>query len=154
MEARARSSIELVGLKGFESSYPLELSGGMQQRVNLARALTTDPDILLLDEPFGALDAQTREFMQQELLKVWAQTNKTALFVTHDIKEAVYLSDRVLVFSARPAKVKLEVLVDIPRPRSLHVKREQHFLELEDRIWTSIEEEVTAAAALNGGMRG
>src|SRR5215212_2703320 len=92
---RAQDLIGMVGLDGFEQSYPLELSGGMQQRVNLARALATDPEMLLLDEPFAALDAQTREFMQLELLKVWAQTSKTALFVTHDIKEAIYLADRV-----------------------------------------------------------
>ena len=108
-EARRRGEkfIKLVGLEGFEDSFPLELSGGMQQRVNLARALATDPDILLLDEPFAALDAQTREFMQLELLKIWSQTRKTALFITHDIKEAIYLADRVVVFTARPGRVKL-----------------------------------------------
>ena len=137
--------IELVGLHGFADSYPSELSGGMQQRVNLARALAIDPEMLLLDEPFASLDAQTREFMQLELLRVWAETKKTALFITHDIKEAVYLADRVVVFSARPGRVKQVLEIDIPRPRSLHVKREQRFLDYEDTIWASIEEEVRAA---------
>src|SRR5215216_2961746 len=149
-EARERAQyfISLVGLNGFESSYPLELSGGMQQRVNLARALATDPDMLLLDEPFASLDAQTREFMQLELLKVWAQTSKTALFVTHDIKEAIYLADRVVVFTARPGRVKQTLEIDLPRPRPLRIKREPHFVEYEDAIWTMIEEEVIASGGL------
>jgi NitT/TauT family transport system ATP-binding protein len=142
---RARELIDLVGLHGFEEHYPTELSGGMQQRVNLARALAVDPDVLLLDEPFAALDAQTREFMQEELLRVWAATGKTALFITHDIKEAIYLADRVVVFTARPGRIKECVDIDLPRPRNLRVKREPDFLAFEDRIWTSIEEEVKAA---------
>jgi NitT/TauT family transport system ATP-binding protein len=141
-QARARELIDLVGLSGFESAYPTELSGGMQQRVNLARALATDPDMLLLDEPFAALDAQTREFMQRELLRIWGETRKTALFITHDIKEAVYLADRVMVFSKRPGRVKACVEVQLPRPRELSIKREQRFLQYEDEIWKSIEEEV------------
>ena len=140
---RAREFIELVGLHGFEEAYPSELSGGMQQRVNLARALATDPEMLLLDEPFASLDAQTREFMQLELLKIWARTSKTALFITHDIKEAIYLGDRVAVFTARPGRVKQVVGIDLPRPRELRVKREPRFIEYEDLIWTSIEEEVS-----------
>jgi NitT/TauT family transport system ATP-binding protein len=145
-EERAKHLIQLVGLDGFEQSFPSELSGGMQQRVNLARALATDPEMLLLDEPFAALDAQTREFMQRELLRIWGETRKTALFITHDIKEAVYLSDRVLVFTRRPGRVKANVEIDLPRPRELSIKRERHFLEYEDAIWRSIEEEVRAAA--------
>ncbi|MBV9169673.1 MAG: ABC transporter ATP-binding protein [Chloroflexi bacterium] len=144
--ARARQFIKLVGLDGFEDSYPTELSGGMQQRVNLARALATDPEMLLLDEPFAALDAQTREFMQQELLRIWGETRKTALFITHDIKEAVYLADRVLVFTRRPGRVKTCVDVDLPRPRDLSVKRDPHFIDYEDAIWRSIEEEVRESA--------
>jgi NitT/TauT family transport system ATP-binding protein len=140
---RARELVHLVGLKGFEDAYPLELSGGMQQRVNLARALATDPEILLLDEPFAALDAQTREFMQLELLKVWRQTAKTALFITHDIAEAVYLADRVVVFTARPGRVKTTVDVGLDRPRELRVKRSPEFVGYEDRVWSAIEEEVT-----------
>jgi NitT/TauT family transport system ATP-binding protein len=139
--SRARQYTELVGLSGFEESYPLELSGGMQQRVNLARALAVDPEILLLDEPFAALDAQTRETMQHELLRVWNQTRKTALFITHDIVEGVYLADRVFVFTARPGRVKEVLRVDIPRPRDLRVKRDPHFVEIETRIWESIREE-------------
>ena len=141
----AHRYIELVGLYGFADSFPSELSGGMQQRVNLARALAIEPEMLLLDEPFAALDAQTRELMQAELLRVWAETKKTALFITHDIKEAVYLADRVIVFSARPGRVKQVLDIDLPRPRSLHVKREQRFLDYEDQIWSSIEEEVRAS---------
>jgi NitT/TauT family transport system ATP-binding protein len=157
-EALAREQalryIELVGLHAFADSYPSELSGGMQQRVNLARALAIDPEMLLLDEPFASLDAQTREFMQLELLRVWAETKKTALFITHDIKEAVYLADRVVVFSARPGWVKQVLEIDIPRPRPLHVKREQRFLDYEDAIWASIEEEVRAANAVGLAAKG
>ena len=139
---RGREFVQLVGLAGFEDSYPSELSGGMQQRANLARALATDPEMLLLDEPFAALDAQTREFMQAELLKIWRKTQKTALFVTHQINEAIYLADRVVVFSARPGRVREEIRIDIPRPRSLRVKRDPVFLKYEDHIWEIIEEEV------------
>ncbi len=149
---RAKDFIKLVGLDGFEDSYPGELSGGMQQRVNLARALATDPDILLLDEPFASLDAQTREFMQLELLKIWSQTAKTALFITHDIKEAIYLADRVVVFTARPGRVKQSVVIDLPRPRPLRVKRDPQFIAYEDQIWTSIEEEVNLAARERAGL--
>src|SRR5258708_38733317 len=140
--ASAKQQIELVGLAGFEDALPLELSGGMQQRVNLARALLTDPEMLLLDEPFAALDAQTRGMMQLELLKVWSQTRKTALFITHDIKEAIYLADRVIVFTKRPGRVKDSLDIDIPRPRALRVKRDTKFLGYEDRIWDSIQEEL------------
>lgn len=146
--------INLVGLSGFEHSFPSELSGGMQQRVNLARALAVDPEILLLDEPFASLDAQTREFMQAELLKVWSATRKTALFITHQINEAVYLSDRVIVFSGRPGKVKGVVDIDIPRPRSLSVKRDPKFVEYEDLIWSWIVEEVSRAGLSHGAEEG
>jgi NitT/TauT family transport system ATP-binding protein len=138
---RARAHVELVGLTGFESRYPHELSGGMRQRVNLARALACDPVVLLLDEPFAALDAQTREFMQYELLNIWAKSKKTALFVTHQINEAVFLSDRVIVLSARPGRVKADIRIDIPRPRKLAAKRDPRFLEYEDHIWALIEED-------------
>src|SRR5439155_21352521 len=105
-QATVTNLIQMVGLTGFEHAFPSELSGGMQQRVNLARALAIDPELLLLDEPFASLDAQTREFMQFELLRIWNETKKTALFITHDIKEAIYLADRVVVFSARPGRVR------------------------------------------------
>ena len=144
--SRARQQIELVGLAGFEDAFPLELSGGMQQRVNLARALLTDPEMLLLDEPFAALDAQTREMMQLELLKIWNRTRKTALFITHDIKEAIYLADRVIVFTRRPGRVKKVVEIALSRPRDLRVKRDPQFLTYEDEIWESIQEELAVPA--------
>lgn len=137
---RVRYFVEMVDLQGFEGYYPHELSGGMQQRVNLARALTVDPQILLMDEPFAALDAQTREVMQQELLTIWQQARRTVLFITHHINEAIYLADRVVIFSARPSRVKEVLRVDLPRPLAL--KRQPRFLELEDAAWKVIEEEV------------
>lgn len=139
---RAINFIKLVGLSGFEEHYPHELSGGMQQRCNLARALTVDPEILIMDEPFAALDAQTREIMQLELLRIWNEAKKTVMFITHQINEAIYLADRVIVFCARPGKVKDVVKIDIPRPRKLGVKRDKQFLEYEDHLWDLIEEEV------------
>ncbi len=141
---RATHFINLVGLSGFEHHYPYELSGGMQQRVNLARALVVDPKILLMDEPFASLDAQTREVMQEELLQIWLKAKKTVLFVTHQIDEAIYLSDRVIVFSGRPGRVKQSIPVTIERPRRLAVKREAHFHGIEDAIWSLIEEDVRA----------
>lgn len=139
---RARHFIELAGLGGFEHHYPHELSGGMQQRVNLARALVVDPQLLLMDEPFASLDAQTREIMQEELLRIWREAKKTVLFVTHQINEAIYLSDRVIVFTARPGRVKQTVPIDLERPRKLAIKRDARFLELEDYVWGLIEDEV------------
>jgi NitT/TauT family transport system ATP-binding protein len=149
-EAReiAKRLIDLVGLGGFADSWPSELSGGMQQRVNLARALATDPELLLLDEPFAALDAQTRETMQQELTRIWGETRKTAIFITHDIAEAVYLADRVVVFTARPGRVKLEVRIELPRPRDLRLKREAEFVAYERTIWETIREEVIRSETL------
>jgi len=144
----ARRLIDLVGLGGFAESWPSELSGGMQQRVNLARALATDPELLLLDEPFAALDAQTRETMQQELTRIWGETRKTAIFITHDIAEAVYLADRVIVFTARPGRVKLDMKIDLPRPRDLRLKREVQFVDYERTIWETIREEVIRSETL------
>ncbi len=141
-QQHANELIKLVGLEGFEHRFPNELSGGMQQRVNLARALATDPEILLLDEPFANLDAQTREFMQAELLRIWATTHKTAVFVTHNITEAIYLSDRVAVFTARPGRIKTVVTIDLPRPRPLKMKRQVEFLKYEEDIWELLEDEV------------
>jgi len=143
-EARERAAhfIAMVGLAGFEQHYPYELSGGMQQRVNLARALVMDPKILLMDEPFASLDAQTRELMQEELLQIWVKAGKTVLFVTHQIDEAIYLSDRVVVFSGRPGKVTAIIQVDIARPRALGIKRDARFHAIEDRIWSLIQEDV------------
>jgi NitT/TauT family transport system ATP-binding protein len=138
---QARHFITLVGLSGFEHNYPYELSGGMQQRVNLARALVIDPKILLMDEPFASLDAQTRESMQVELLRIWKEAAKTVLFITHQIDEAIFLSDRVIVFSARPGRVKESIPVGIERPRALRLKREPRFHALEDCIWSLIHDE-------------
>ncbi len=140
MLERTKYFIKLVGLAGFERHYPSELSGGMQQRVNLARALAADPKVLLMDEPFAALDAQTREFMQAELLKIWAQAQKTVMFITHQINEAIYLADRVVVMSARPGRVKDVFRIPFGRPRTLHLKRDPQFLEIEDAIWQLVEE--------------
>jgi NitT/TauT family transport system ATP-binding protein len=136
---RAQAMIELVGLTGFEDRHPGELSGGMQQRVNLARALVIDPEVILLDEPFAALDAQTRELMQTELLRVWDATKKTAVFITHQISEAVYLADRVVVMSARPGHVKAIVPVPIARPRPASARRDPQMYEIEAKVAGLIE---------------
>jgi NitT/TauT family transport system ATP-binding protein len=137
--------LKLVGLEGFENYYPRQLSGGMRQRVNLARALAVDPEILLMDEPFSALDAQTREIMQTELLRIWEEGRKTVLFVTHQIDEAVYLADRVVVLARRPGRIQEIVPIDLPRPRPLAVKRMPEFVAYVDRIWRLIEEDVRAS---------
>ncbi|WP_344025209.1 ABC transporter ATP-binding protein [Pseudonocardia kongjuensis] len=147
--------IELVGLAGRESHYPRELSGGMQQRVNLARALAADPELLLLDEPFAALDAQTREVMQAELLRIWEETHKTTIFVTHQIEEAVLLADRVLVLSRGPAShVKHDVRIPFERPRSADaLQRDPRYVDLVDEIKSYIdrhEEREPLAAAPTG----
>jgi NitT/TauT family transport system ATP-binding protein len=143
MRERARALVELVGLGGFEEHYPHELSGGMRQRVNIARALAVNPEILLLDEPFAALDAQTREFMQFELMKILARAKTTALFITHQISEAIFLSNRIAVFSARPARIKDIVAVDLPAARTLDMKHQPQFVAIEQRIWRLIEEEAS-----------
>jgi NitT/TauT family transport system ATP-binding protein len=142
-----RPLLDLVGLTGFEKSYPHELSGGMRQRANLARALAVDPEVLLMDEPFASLDGQTREIMQAELTRIWSERQKTVLFVTHQIDEAVYLSDRVLVFTARPGRLKADIRIDLPRPRDLAVKRSLAFAQYVDEIWGLIEEEVKQSLA-------
>jgi NitT/TauT family transport system ATP-binding protein len=134
-ESRAMELLEVVGLQGFEESYPAQLSGGMQQRVGLARALAVDPDILYMDEPFGALDAQTKVLLQAELYELVKRFQKTVLFVTHDMEEAVFLSDRVIVMSARPGRVLEDVHVDLPHPRTDAVRRTAEFGVLKDRVW-------------------
>jgi NitT/TauT family transport system ATP-binding protein len=143
-----RRLLDLVGLSGFERYYPRQLSGGMRQRVNLARALAVNPEVLLMDEPFSGLDAQTREIMQTELLRIWAEGRKTVLFITHQIDEAVYLADRVIVFGRRPGRIQDVVPIDLPRPRDLSVKRDPRFVPLVDRIWKRIEFDVRESVRL------
>jgi NitT/TauT family transport system ATP-binding protein len=137
-KARANAIIEMVGLSHVAKRRPQELSGGMKQRVNLARALVTEPRLLLLDEPFGALDAQTREVLQDELVRIWQESamgkSTTAVFVTHDVREAVLLADRVIVFSKSPGRVLEDIRIDLPRPRMSEVRRSQSFTEYEERI--------------------
>jgi NitT/TauT family transport system ATP-binding protein len=142
--ARANELIKLVGLSGFERHYPHELSGGMKQRVGLARALATEPEVLLMDEPFAALDAQTRDLMQAELLQIWERTKKTVLFVTHSIEEAAYLSDRVIVMTARPGRTKDVIQIDLPRPRDYEMRLTPKFNEIKLRIWEVLKEELTS----------
>jgi NitT/TauT family transport system ATP-binding protein len=127
---RAQEWIAITGLEGFEHSWPRDLSGGMAQRVAIARALIQSPDLLLLDEPFGSLDALTRENMGEELLRIWQYERKTVLMVTHSISEALLLSDRVLVFSPRPGRIRTEIMVDLPRPRSQEVRYSPQFMDL------------------------
>ena len=133
--ALAQTLIELVNLQGFEDKYPRELSGGMQQRVAIARALATQPEILLMDEPFGALDQLTRETMQGELLRIWESHKTTVVFVTHGIMEAIFLSDRVLVFGTHPGHLKQEFVIDLPRPRQ---PSSAGFMEFYDEIYRAI----------------
>lgn len=142
---RTQELLRVVGLGGFENYFPRQLSGGMRQRVNLARALAVDPDVLLMDEPFASLDAQTREIMQTELLRIWEQGRKTVLFVTHQIDEAVFLSDRVLVFARRPGRLQESIDIRLPRPRGLDIKRQPEFVSYVDHIWRLIENDVRAS---------
>jgi NitT/TauT family transport system ATP-binding protein len=138
--------IAKVGLRGFEGHYPKQLSGGMQQRTAIARALANDPKILLLDEPFGALDNQTRVLMQELLLSIWESAQKTVLFVTHDIDEAIFMANRVAVFSARPGRIKTEIPVDFPHPRHYTIKTSPEFMEIKARLTEEIRMEAMAAA--------
>jgi ABC-type nitrate/sulfonate/bicarbonate transport system ATPase subunit len=139
----ARRFLDLVGLSGFEKSFPHQLSGGMQQRVGIARALAVEPDVLLMDEPFGALDAQTRLILQDELLRICSAYKATVMFITHDIEEAIYLSDRIVVMSRRPGTIKFEVDVDLPKPRYEHeVRSSPEFLALRTSIWNALREEL------------
>lgn len=152
-EEIARRHIAAVGLAGFEHRYPSQLSGGMKQRVAIARALAFDPEVLLMDEPFAALDAQTREALQGELLRLWGETGKTVIFVTHSIDEAVFLAQRVAVITARPGRIKKIVDVDLPWPREGDVRSTREFARIRHALWELLGEEVerTAAQAAVGG---
>lgn len=127
---RATELLSMTGLKEFSDAYPQELSGGMQQRVTICQSLVYDPDVLLMDEPFGALDALTKDKMNAELLRIWTETNKTILFITHDLEEAIFLSDRVVVFSPRPATILDVINVDLPRPRTKENRHDEAFIDL------------------------
>lgn len=140
-ESVANTFIEMVGLTKFANRYPSELSGGMQQRVGIARALANYPSVLLMDEPFGALDAQTRLVMQESLLKLWSDFGITVLFVTHDVDEAVYLSDRVLIMSASPGRIIADIKIDLPRPRHTAITTDDNFIELKRQCLEQIREE-------------
>jgi ABC-type nitrate/sulfonate/bicarbonate transport system ATPase subunit len=141
----ARRFLAEVGLESFENAYPKQLSGGMMQRVALARALANDPEVLLMDEPFGALDSQTRSLMQELLLRIWESAHKTVLFITHDIDEAILLGDRVYVMTARPGRIKELVPIDIPRPRSVDVLTSEPFIALKRRIMSLVHDEAIRA---------
>jgi len=141
----AKKYIAMVGLQGFEGKYPHQLSGGMKQRVSIARALATDPLLLLMDEPFSALDAQTRTLMQYELSRIWEETRKSFLYITHHIQEAVFLGDRVVVLSRRPGRILNIVKIDLPRPRDEHLVIEKRFLEYVEIVWTYIKEQARDA---------
>ena len=140
-EKIAKKYSKAVGLEGFEHAYPKELSGGMRQRVAIARAYAADPEVLLLDEPFGALDAQTRVQLQSELLNTWEHEKKTCFFITHDVDEAIILAQRVIIMSARPGRIKKIVDIDIPYPRTQATKTDPRFLELKTEIWNEVYQE-------------
>jgi NitT/TauT family transport system ATP-binding protein len=144
--AIANDYLKLVGLSGFEGAYPRQLSGGMQQRIGLARALAVDPVILLMDEPLGAVDALTRSWLQLDLLRIWDETKKSVVFVTHDVAEAVLLSDRVVVMGTRPGRILEELAIDLPRPRSDATRESARFNELYAHIWRSLKEMVIEQA--------
>jgi NitT/TauT family transport system ATP-binding protein len=137
----ARHYLQLIGLEGFEQHYPIQLSGGMKQRVAIARALANDPKILLMDEPFGALDAQTRNIMQEVLLKAWEESKKTILFITHDVDESIFLADSVYVMTARPGRLKKKVPIALERPRDFSIKGTQEFAKYKEELLSLIREE-------------
>ena len=142
---RVPQFIAMVGLKGFEHAYPYQMSGGMQQRCGLARALAVEPSVLLMDEPFAAVDAQTREILQFELLRIWEQRPTTMVFVTHSIEEAVLMGDRVIVLKGRPSTIHEDIAIDLPRPRSRETLAERRFAELREQVWNNLLSEARRA---------
>ncbi|MCJ8141835.1 ABC transporter ATP-binding protein [Ancylobacter sp. A5.8] len=144
-EERAQRYIDMVHLTGFENSYPSQLSGGMQQRAAIARTLAVDPGILLMDEPFGALDAQTRRVMQEELRAIWRDSRKTVVFVTHDVQEAVFLADRISIMSARPGRIQHIIDVNLPKDRGEEILENREFIGLSEHIWRLVREQAVAA---------
>lgn len=138
----ARQYVQLVGLQGFENRYPHEISGGMRQRVAIARSLAYQPDLLLMDEPFAALDAQTREILQSELLRIWDTQKKTIVFITHSLDEAIFLADRVAVMTARPGRIKEMIDIPLERPRTAEIRNTEAFVKLRERAWTILKDEV------------
>ena len=149
---KADALIDRVGLRGFENSYPHELSGGMRQRANIIRTLVYGPEVILMDEPFGPLDAQTRLILQQQLLELWQEEKKTIIFITHDLSEAIALADRVVVMSARPGRIKTVAPVPLPRPRDLfEINLDERFQDTYRKLWASLEEEVRKSSELRVG---
>jgi len=149
-QAVAQKHIAMVGLREFEKHFPHQLSGGMRQRVGIARALSVGPEVLLMDEPFGALDAQIRQVMAVELLKIWERDRKTIVFITHDIDEAVFLADRVIVMSASPGRIIDSIKVELPRPRPLTLRNQPEFIAYRERIWDQLEEQVRTSLNWQG----
>jgi NitT/TauT family transport system ATP-binding protein len=142
-DARVQNLIDKVGLSGFENHYPHELSGGMRQRANIIRTLVYNPQVILMDEPFGPLDAQTRLTLQNQLLVLWREERKTIIFITHDLTEAITLADRVVVMTGRPGGIKSVTDVNIPRPRDVyHIHRSEAYREIYDKLWEELREEV------------
>lgn len=146
--------INLVGLYTFANRYPHELSGGMKQRVAIARSLAYNPDVLLMDEPFGALDAQTREILQTELLRIWESSKKTIIFITHSLDEAIYLSDRVAIMTARPGRVKKIIDIPLERPRQFEIRNSEEFVQLRQEAWEVLKDEVLQAQGVNPPQEG
>ena len=137
----------MVGLKGFENAYPKQLSGGMKQRVTIARVLANDPAVMLFDEPFAALDAMTRQVLQEELVRIYEQSGKTIVFITHSIDEALMLSSRILIMSARPGKIAQDIVNDLPHPRNADVQLSEQYLAMKQKIWKTVQGEVAKSLA-------
>lgn len=145
--AKAQAFVNMVGLKGFEAAYPKQLSGGMKQRVTIARVLANDPAVMLFDEPFAALDAMTRQVLQEELVRIYEQSQKTIVFITHSIDEALMLSSRILIMSARPGRIAQDLPNDLPHPRNADVQLSPQYLEMKQKIWSTVQGEVARSLA-------